>query len=156
MKQSTGIGSVSEDRRIKKLPTGIAGFDTILEGGVLRGGIYILLGTPGAGKTILGNQLCFNHAAGGGRALYVTLLAETHGRMLGHIGQLGFFNEALIPDGVSYLSAFRILETEGLKGLSDALRRELRARKVDLLVLDGLRIGGGIRRDPAGIQEVYS
>lgn len=129
---------MSEDRRIRKLPTGIVGFDTILEGGVLRGGIYILLGTPGAGKTILGNQLCFNHAAGGGRALYVTLLAETHGRMLGHIGQLGFFNEALIPDGVSYLSAFRILETEGLKGLSDALRRELRARKVDLLVLDGL------------------
>ena len=58
--------------------------------------------------------------------------------MLGHIGQLGFFDEALIPDGVSYLSAFRILETEGLKGLTDALRREIRARKVDLLVLDGL------------------
>lgn len=129
---------MSDDRRIAKFPTGIAGFDTILEGGVLRGGIYIILGTPGAGKTILGNQLCFNHASGGGRALYVTLLAETHGRMLGHIGQLGFFDESLIPDGVSYLSAFRILETEGLKGLVDALRREIRARKVDLLVLDGL------------------
>ena len=129
---------MSDDRRIEKLPTGIAGFDTILEGGVLRGGIYIVLGTPGAGKTILGNQLCFNHASGGGRALYVTLLAETHGRMLGHIGHLGFFDESLIPDGVSYLSAFRILETEGLKGLSDALRREIRARNVDLLVLDGL------------------
>lgn len=129
---------MSEDRRINKLPTGIAGFDTILDGGVLRGGIYIILGTPGAGKTILGNQLCFNHASRGGRALYVTLLAETHGRMLGHVGQLGFFDESLIPDGVSYLSAFRILETEGLKGLADALRREIRAREVDLLVLDGL------------------
>ena len=84
------VRTVSETGASEKLPTGISGFDTILEGGVLRGGIYILLGTPGAGKTILGNQLCFNHAAGGGRALYVTLLAETHGRMLGHIGQLGF------------------------------------------------------------------
>lgn len=126
------------DRRIDKLATGIEGLDTILEGGVLRGGIYIVQGTPGAGKTILGNQLCFNHAARDGRALYVTLLAETHGRMLAHIGQLGFFNEAAIPDGVSYLSAFRILEAEGLKGLSEALRREIRARQVDLLVLDGL------------------
>lgn len=126
------------DRRIAKLSTGIKGLDTILEGGVLRGGIYIVQGTPGAGKTILGNQLCFNHAARGGRALYVTLLAETHGRMLAHIGQLAFFDEAAIPDGVSYLSAFRILETEGLKGLTEALRREIRARQVDLLVLDGL------------------
>ncbi|MGO4572567.1 RAD55 family ATPase [Microvirga sp. 2TAF3] len=126
------------DRGIDKLPTGIRGLDTILQGGVLRGGIYIVQGTPGAGKTILGNQLCFNHAAKGGRALYVTLLAETHGRMLAHIGQLAFFDEASIPDGVSYLSAFRILETEGLKGLTEALRREIRARQVDLLILDGL------------------
>ncbi|MBZ6076754.1 RAD55 family ATPase [Microvirga puerhi] len=126
------------DWRIEKLSTGIEGLDTILEGGVLRGGIYIVQGTPGAGKTILGNQLCFNHAARGGRALYVTLLAETHGRMLAHIGQLGFFDEAAIPDGVSYLSAFRILETEGLKGLTEALRREIRARDVNLLILDGL------------------
>lgn len=126
------------DRRIEKLSTGIEGLDTILEGGVLRGGIYIVQGTPGAGKTILGNQLCFNHAARGGRALYVTLLAETHGRMLAHISQLAYFDEAAIPDGVSYLSAFRILETEGLKGLTEALRREIRARQVDLLILDGL------------------
>jgi circadian clock protein KaiC len=126
------------DRRIDRLPTGIQGLDIVLQGGVLRGGIYIVQGTPGAGKTILGNQLCFNHARRGGRALYVTLLAETHGRMLAHIGQLGFFDEKAIPDGVSYLSAFRILETEGLKGLAEALRREIRARDVDLLVLDGL------------------
>lgn len=126
------------DRRIEKLSTGIEGLDTILEGGVLRGGIYIVQGTPGAGKTILGNQLCFNHAARSGRALYVTLLAETHGRMLAHISQLSYFDETAIPDGVSYLSAFRILETEGLKGLTEALRREIRARQVDLLILDGL------------------
>lgn len=126
------------DRQIDKLATGIRGLDVVLKGGVLRGGIYIIQGTPGAGKTILGNQLCFNHAARGGRALYVTLLAETHGRMLAHIGPLTFFDESAIPDGVSYLSAFRILETEGLKGLIEALRREIRARQVDLLILDGL------------------
>jgi circadian clock protein KaiC len=126
------------DRLIEKMPTAVPGLDIVLHGGLPRGGIYIIQGTPGSGKTILGNQLCFNHAARGGRALYVTLLAETHGRMLSHISPLTFFDETRIPDGVSYLSAFRILETEGLKGLTDALRREIRARSVDLLVLDGL------------------
>ena len=79
---------------LDRVPTGVPGLDTILQGGFLRGGIFIIQGAPGAGKTILGNQICFRHAATGGRAVYVTLLAESHARMLLHIAQLGFFEEA--------------------------------------------------------------
>ena len=126
------------DRAMERVPTGIPGLDTVLHGGVFRGGIYIVQGTPGAGKTILGNQLCFNHVRAGGRALYVTLLTESHTRLLSHIAELSFFDESALPDRVAYLSAFRLLEENGLKGLVDALRREIRARGVSLLVLDGL------------------
>lgn len=66
---------------MERLPSGIPGLDTILHGGFLCGGIYIIQGTPGAGKTILANQICYHHAAAGYRALYVTLLAESHARM---------------------------------------------------------------------------
>ena len=79
---------------LKRIPTGVPGLDTVLRGGFLRGGIFIVQGSPGAGKTILGNQICFHHVGKGGRALYVTLLAENHARMLLHIGQLGFFEDA--------------------------------------------------------------
>ena len=40
------------------------------------------MGRPGAGKTTLGNQLAFAHVARGGRAVYMTLLAESHASML--------------------------------------------------------------------------
>jgi circadian clock protein KaiC len=120
------------------VPSGIAGLDIILNGGFLRGGIYIVQGHPGAGKTILGNQLCFNHVAAGGKALYVTLLAETHSRMLLHIRNLKFFDESVIPAGLYYISAFRTLEEEGLHGLLDLLRREVQSRGATVLVLDGL------------------
>jgi circadian clock protein KaiC len=120
------------------LPSGIAGLDTILKGGFIRGGIHLIQGDPGAGKTILGNQLCFNHAAAGGRALFVTLLTETHARMLGHHRRLEFFNESFIPASLSYISAFHVLEEEGLPGLLQLLRREVQAREVSLMVLDGL------------------
>ena len=123
---------------LKRIPTGVPGLDTILRGGFLRGGIFIVQGSPGAGKTILGNQICFNHVARGGRALYVTLLAENHARMLLHIGQLGFFEEAVIPDRLYYISAFRVLEQEGLPAVLNLLRREVQARGASLLVLDGL------------------
>lgn len=123
---------------LKRIPTGVPGLDTVLRGGFLRGGVFIIQGSPGAGKTILGNQICFHHVATGGRALYVTLLAENHARMLLHIGQLGFFEEAIIPDRLYYISAFRVLEQEGLPAVLNLLRREVQAREASLLVLDGL------------------
>jgi circadian clock protein KaiC len=125
----------SEDDRFS---TGIAGIDTILGGGVFEGGIYIVQGAPGAGKTILGNQICFAQAAKGRHALYVTLLAESHARMIGHMRRMDFFDETAIPDRMSYVGAFKTLEDDGLRGLLDVVRREVRTRNASILVLDGL------------------
>jgi len=121
-----------------RVPSGIEGLDTILTGGFIPGGITIVQGRPGAGKTILGNQICFNHARAGGKALYVTLLAESHARMLMHIRSLGFFDQSVIPDRVYYISAFSVLEAEGLRGLLSLLRQEVQAYDARMLVIDGL------------------
>jgi circadian clock protein KaiC len=126
------------DARPERVPSGVAGLDLILNGGFLKAGIFIVQGSPGAGKTILANQICFHHAASGSRALYVTLLAESHSRMLLHLGQLGFFDSALIPSRIYFVSAFRELEESGIRGLLDLLRREIQAHEADVLVLDGL------------------
>jgi circadian clock protein KaiC len=123
---------------LERIPTGIPGLDTVLRGGFLRAGIYIVRGEPGTGKTILGNQFCFNHVAAGHHAVYVTLLAETHDRMMDHMRAMSFFEPASIPDGVYYINGFRVLEEDGLKGFIDLLRREIRTHNATLLVLDGL------------------
>jgi circadian clock protein KaiC len=104
----------------------------------LRGGIYILMGRPGTGKTILGNQICFNIVAAGGRAIYVTLLAETHARMLVHLQSLHFFTSAPIASSLHYFSGYRELEQGGLSSLLDLLRRLIRDHRPTALVLDGL------------------
>ena len=57
--------------------------------------------------------------------------------MLLHIGHLSFFEERAIPDRLYYISAFRVLEEHGLEGVLDLLRREIQARSVDVLVIDG-------------------
>jgi circadian clock protein KaiC len=129
---------MTDPMMLERTPTGIPGLDAILEGGLLRAGVYLVEGPPGAGKTILGNQMCFAHASGGGRAVYMTLLAESHTRMLAHMRRMAFFLPELIPDQVHYLSAFRVLEGEGLQGLLTVLRKTVTARSATLLVLDGL------------------
>lgn len=123
---------------LERVPTGIPGLDPVLHGGFLKGGVYMVQGAPGAGKTILGNQVCFNHARAGGSAVYVTLLAESHTRMLAHMRAMSFFDPHMIPEKVYYVSCFKVLEGDGLEGLLKILRRVTSSRNASLLVLDGL------------------
>lgn len=120
------------------IQSGVEGLDAILAGGFIPGAITIVQGRPGTGKTILANQMCFHHGRAGGRALYVTLLAESHARMLMHLESLAFFDRAAIPGCVYYVNAFAALEADGLRGLLALLRRETQAFDATLLVLDGL------------------
>jgi circadian clock protein KaiC len=122
----------------ERRPTGIAGLDRILDGGLLVSGVYIVQGPPGAGKTILANQACFHHAATGGHAVYVTLLAESHSRMFAHLGRMSFFNEAAIPDHVYYIGGYSTLESEGLDALVTLIRGAIQKHHATLLVVDGL------------------
>ena len=128
-------GTASAEFRVK---SGIRGLDTILDGGFIVGGIYIVQGPPGAGKTILTNQLCFNHVAAGGLATFVTLLAENHGRMLNNMRRLAFFDETVVPDRLVYLSAFAEMRDGGMGALLNLLRREIQQRRTSVMVIDGL------------------
>jgi circadian clock protein KaiC len=130
--------TIEQSRFPERVPSGLPGLDAILRGGFLKTGIFIIQGSPGAGKTILANQICFHHAARGERVLYVTLLAESHSRMLLHIGQLGFFDATLIPSRIYFVSAFQVLEEAGIRGLLDLLRREIESYEASILIIDGL------------------
>ncbi len=126
------------ESEIARVPSHVPGLDAILCGGFLQGGLYMVQGQPGTGKTLLASQILYGHAAAGGRGLFVTVLGESHGRMLLHLGTMRFFDPSIIPDKVVYISAYQALEDEGLKGLSTLIRREVLARKTTLLVLDGV------------------
>jgi circadian clock protein KaiC len=122
------------------VPTGIPGLDEVISGGLLKSGIYLVQGAPGAGKTILANQIGYTLAAAGGRVVYVTMLAESHARMLQHMSAFSFFDENLVPEHIYYVSAFNALRDGGLPAVVNLLRAEMRTHKAQLLVLDGLVI----------------
>jgi len=129
--------SSKDHHELTREPSGVKGLDVILRGGFFAGGLYIVEGAPGVGKTILGNQICFNRAAAGRKVLYVTLIAETVARMLLNIKSLTFFNEAQVGSGIMYISGFSALKDKGLNGLLHLLRKEVSARQATILVVDG-------------------
>jgi circadian clock protein KaiC len=121
-----------------RVSTGIEGLDAILGGGLHRAGIYIVTGRPGAGKTILSNQMVYTHAASGGRAVYTTLLAETHERMFAQLRTMTFFDHGKVGRDVVYLNGLSAMLEGGLTKLLALLRSMVRDHKATLLVIDGL------------------
>ena len=118
--------------------TGVAGLDAILNGGLLPDALYIISGRPGAGKTILANQIAFAHVRAGGRVVYATLLAETHARLIAQMRILSFYDEKTVGRELQYLNALEAVTDEGLPGLLELARRMVRDQRATLLVLDGM------------------
>lgn len=123
---------------LERVPTGVPGLDALLAGGFLQGSVNLVQGEPGAGKTVLANQIAYAHARRGGKVLYVTLLAELQGRLLAYLRGFRFFDPALVPGGVYYVSAYGTLQQDGLKGFLDLLRREIKTHGSSVLVIDGM------------------
>lgn len=121
-----------------RLSTGIEGLDAILGGGLHPGSITIVAGRPGAGKTILSSQMVFAHARRGGRAVYATLLAETHERLLAQLRTLSFFAPEHVGKEVVYLNGLSAILEGGLGELLQLVRGMVRDHQASLLVLDGI------------------
>ncbi|HEY1017247.1 MAG TPA: ATPase domain-containing protein [Herpetosiphonaceae bacterium] len=135
--------------RAARVATGIAGLDRVLHGGLLAHGVYLLVGPSGAGKTTLANQIAFFQAATA-PVTYVTVLAETHTRLLGHIRQFGFFDPALVSKRITYLSGYQAFLESGYGGLSALLQPLMLQQASGLLVVDGLPlITPGSAYDPS-------
>src|SRR4051812_20282733 len=86
--------------------TGIAGLDHVLHGGLPVGGLYLVQGDPGTGKTTLALQFLRDGVRRGESCLYVTLsesqaeltaVAQAHGWSLEgiHVREVSDFAEPL-------------------------------------------------------------
>ncbi|HEY0709257.1 MAG TPA: ATPase domain-containing protein, partial [Polyangia bacterium] len=64
------------------------------------------------------------------------------------LSQLSFYDEAAIPASLYYVSAFSALEQEGMRGLLDLIRREMRSHGAKTLIVDGLVSADESTRSP--------
>jgi circadian clock protein KaiC len=89
-----GVSSAEPETETMDADTGVVGLDNILGGGFARNRLYLVEGSPGAGKTTAAIQFLIAGAARGERGLYVTLsetedelrdTGRSHGWTLGGI-----------------------------------------------------------------------
>jgi len=130
-------GKAEEDPQ--RLRTGIPRLDYILKGGFLRGGIYAAYGPPGSGKTIFANQICFNQIKDNEvKCVYLTLLTESHQKMLRHLSQLQFYDQGAVGRLLFYISGYHRLREDGPRGLLELCRGLVKEHQPKLFIIDGV------------------
>ncbi len=115
-----------------RLSTGVPGLDQILRDGLIADRLYLLDGTPGAGKTTLALQFLRAGVAAGERCMYVTLAetreelaagAASHGWTLDGIDVVELADEDLGFDEDRELTMYHASEVE----LIETTRKVLKA-----------------------------
>ena len=133
-------------RATTRIPTGVAGLDTILLGGLAPNRMYLVDGTPGVGKTTLALQFLLKGRERGEKCLYITLsetrheldsVAESHGWNLEGIDVIELSQVQGRLGTKAHNTLFEPAEVE-LSNLSALLMEEFVRLKPDRLVLDSL------------------
>jgi KaiC/GvpD/RAD55 family RecA-like ATPase len=57
---------------IERMKTGIKGLDELLHGGIPKGAVILISGSPGSGKSVLSMQILINGCKMGEKCLYVS------------------------------------------------------------------------------------
>jgi circadian clock protein KaiC len=89
---------------IRRLATGVAGFDELLGGGVPEFSFNLIAGTPGSGKTTLAHQMMFSMASPATRAIFFTVLGEPPLKMLRYQQQFAFFDFDKIDTSIRFVN----------------------------------------------------
>src|SRR6476619_2488471 len=99
---------------IRRLPSGVPGFDEILGGGLPEFSFNVIAGSPGCGKTTLAHQIMFALATPQRPALYFTVLGEPPLKMLRYQQQFDYFDAAKVGECVHFVNLSEETQTGDL------------------------------------------
>jgi circadian clock protein KaiC len=120
------------------LPTGLPGLDMVLGGGLNCPALAVIVGAPGAGKTVLANQIIFQAARQGLQTLVFTAFSEGNDQYVAHLRTLEFFEPALLGDKVQLFTLQSQLTAEGASP-AGTIAQTIRSTGAKLVLIDGFQ-----------------
>jgi circadian clock protein KaiC len=127
------------------MPTGIAGLDLVLHGGLERGSVVVVAGAPGTGKTILAQQMCFSTATAEHKCTYYTTISEPHSKLVRHLEGLSFFDPESLGSRVEYIHMGDFLgpaRQDSLESLVSEIVRKTLDEEPSIVVVDSSKMLG--------------
>lgn len=118
--------------------TGVTGLDEVLGGGLTPNDLALIIGAPGAGKTVLGSQIIFNAVRRGLPALICTSYSEGHVKLLEHMQGFDFFDATAVGDRLKLLSLQNLIDVEPESPASQLIRT-IRESGAQIVLIDGFQ-----------------
>ncbi|MCI4326811.1 MAG: AAA family ATPase [Thermoplasmata archaeon] len=128
------------ESEIPRVPTGVAGLDEMLGGGLPAGHVVLVTGLPGTGKTCLGLQFLFSGAARGEPGVYLSL-EEEEPALLASARQFGWPVDEVVKAGTVKVMRLDPKQThQNLQRIQSDLAKELKALGAKRIVVDSVSL----------------
>jgi len=124
---------------MKRIQSGNARLDEVLDGGLPSNAINLIIGHPGSGKTILAEQYLFHNASPQRGGLYLSTVSEPFDKILRYGESLTFFDPDVIGTSVFYGDLGEALSAEGLAGVNSEIDRLLKEYEPQIVVIDSFK-----------------
>ena len=121
-----------------RVPTGIDGLDSLIEGGFPRGSLILLAGNPGTGKTVFSMQFLYKGAENYGETGIYVSFAESEDTIIHNISRLfgrDLKNKEKVNGKVKILD-FTTVTEKGLSTILEMVLEEVTVLKAKRLVID--------------------
>lgn len=125
--------------RRERFPSGDAGLDTVLHGGLLTVAINVIAGLPGSGKTILAQQYVYESAAPDRRALYLSTTSEPFDKIIRFGQSLDFFDASAVGRYVFYEDIGAMLNDGGLPSALERIVELVKLHRPAIMVIDSFK-----------------
>ena len=123
---------------MERVKTGVVGLDDLIEGGIPKGSVVLIAGSPGTGKTIFGLQFLVEGIKSGEKALYISF-EENRLAIVDQAKQFGWDLDKLEKNGKLKISCFNMPKSN-VVNVNVEMEQVAKAFKPDRVVVDSLSV----------------
>lgn len=138
---------------LPRIETGVLNLDALFHGGIPLGSVMVVGGPPGAGKTILTQQICFHNASRERRVVYFSTLSEPTAKTLRYLSQFSFFDPEKIDDGIQFVDLGAILRVNGLQDAAALIMESVKKIKPAIVVIDSFKVFDDLSKSHADLRK---
>ena len=113
--------------------------DKILHGGLPKGATTLIVGRPGAGKTVLAHQMVFHNATSDSKVVYFTTLAEPLVKVIKYQQEFSFFDNDKFQDCVIYQDLGSVLRKHGVAKSLELIDDLLKKHEPRIVIIDSIK-----------------